>query len=283
MSLYSEIRQRIRLSGGDPKKSLGQNFLVDERILDRIATVATEGSMLDTPGGTTTALEIGPGPGTLTERLARVGPVHAIEKDRRWFEFLRGHFAGDSSVTLVQGDALEQSWSDVGEGSVLVGNLPYYISAPLLIRALKHRRHFRQATFMLQDEVASRLVAHAGTKVYGRLSVMTQLCGEVRKILRVPPGAFWPRPKVGSAVVRILFRDRIDDPTFSRLEEVVQRAFAQRRKRLSNALTAGLDPKEAEKVLRQEERGFDLGARAEAWPPETYLRWVESLKIWDES
>ncbi|MEM1023931.1 MAG: 16S rRNA (adenine(1518)-N(6)/adenine(1519)-N(6))-dimethyltransferase RsmA [Myxococcota bacterium] len=263
MNLRAELEARLAATGASPRKSLGQNFLLDGRVLDAIARAATP-----------PFIEIGPGPGFLTERLAAQGPTVAIEKDHRWAEFLRTYFAQNQAVEIREGDALRVPWSG-GEGGSLCGNLPYYISGPLLIRALRHGERHRDAIFMLQEEVAQRLMAEPGSKTYGRLSVMGQLSGEVERLRRVPPSAFKPAPKVHSAVVRILFRSQLGDASLEEVERVVKLAFGQRRKRLANALGAGID--RARLHAAAELTGLSLDERAEAWPPVAFARFSVAL------
>jgi 16S rRNA (adenine1518-N6/adenine1519-N6)-dimethyltransferase len=259
----------MEAAGAEPRKSLGQNFLIDEAVLDAIVRAAGAEER--------TALEIGPGPGLLTDRLAERARVVALEKDDRWATFLRLHFEDRSEVNVVHGDALEVDWTlGVPAGSVLVGNLPYYVSAPLLIRALRHRRHFTQATFMLQEEVGMRLTAAPGSKIYGRLSVMAQSCARVDRVRRVPPGAFWPPPKVHSWVVRLRFEPGPSPDAFDALERLVKAAFGQRRKRLANALTAGRRREGSDRWERAARR-FDLSVRAEQWSPSEFARLLDWL------
>lgn len=263
MSLRAELEARLAATGAAPKKSLGQNFLVDPRILDAIAEAASG-----------PCIEIGPGPGLLTDRLVALGPLLAIEKDRRWVAFLRQRFAHRPDVEIREGDALRLDWTGP-EGGSLCGNLPYYVTGPLLIRALRRRAHHADAIFMLQEEVAVRLIASPGRKTYGRLSVMAQLCGEVERICRVPPSSFRPAPRVHSAVVRIRFRPGLEAQAFEALEACVKFAFGQRRKRIGNALSPGYGRDALHAAAAA--TGLSLDDRAEAWPPEAFARFSAAL------
>jgi 16S rRNA (adenine1518-N6/adenine1519-N6)-dimethyltransferase len=230
-----------------PKKRLGQHFLTDRHYLERIV------AEIDPRPGES-MVEIGPGPGALTGRLAQfVRPLHVVEIDRDLAADLRGRFApGD--VVVHEGDALDLDLASLPAGLRVVGNLPYNISTPILFRVADFAPRIRDCVFMLQKEVVERMVAEPGTPDYGRLSVMLQYRFAMSLAFRVPPGAFTPPPKVDSAIVRMapLGEGRPaarDDALFAR---VVMAAFTQRRKTLRNALRgladegafarAGVDP-----------------------------------------
>jgi 16S rRNA (adenine1518-N6/adenine1519-N6)-dimethyltransferase len=200
-------------------------------------------------------LEIGPGAGALTVRLApAVAHLVAVEIDANLVAELRGRVPGN--VTLVHGDFLEFDLVDVArEGPLRVaGNLPYNISSPILFKLLRDHRNtgrLRDATLMLQREVAERIEAVPGTKDYGVLSILVGLDADVRHVLTLPPGAFRPAPKVQSAVVRLDFREpeiTLDDRVL--FEQMVRTIFTQRRKTLLNALrpladSRRVDPRQA--------------------------------------
>ena len=211
-------------------RRLGQHFLRPasvERLLKVIAPRPEE-----------SFLEIGPGAGALTVPLcARAARVTAVEVDARLAEALQRR--GIPNLTVVHADALEADLAALATpGTRVVGNLPYYISSPLLRRFLDLRGGVPDAHVMLQEEVAHRVASPPGSKEYGILSVLFALWAEVTVVLRFPPGAFQPPPKVRSAVLRIRFRDlpavALRDP--AAFEALVLKAFTRRRRTLENNL-----------------------------------------------
>lgn len=213
------------------KKRLGQHFLIDHNIVRKIVAAADL-----TPEQT--VLEIGPGRGVLTEALSHVARrVVAIEIDPELHRLLGTRRDQWKNVDLIRADALTYPLETLPAGTVVVANLPYYISTALLFRLLEHRRRFPRQVLMLQNEVADRLVAKAGDEAYGVLSVMTQYGAEVTKAFKVSAHCFRPRPEVGSAVVVLQPRRQLlpteEEPVFGAL---VKAAFAHRRKTLVNSL-----------------------------------------------
>ncbi len=228
------------------RRPLGQHFLNDPTILGRIVDA------LDPVPGET-VLEIGPGQGSLTRVLLERGlKVIAIEKDRR--------FVGPG---VIHGDALKVEWPRVAK---VVGNIPYYITSPLLEKALTPPIPER-VVFLVQTEVADRLAANPGGKTYGALSVGVQAVVRVEKLFHVAPGAFRPPPKVRSAVVRLtpLQKPLVSPEEVAPFRVFVTACFSKRRKQLKNAVP-GLD--EAE--LR--ELGFDPALRPERISPDAFIR-----------
>ena len=239
----------------DAKKHLGQNFLHDRGVIERILLAIDP-----RPGDR--IVEIGPGQGALTlPLLDRHGSVTAIEFDRDLLEPLATAAAAHGELTLVHADVLDVDFTALaGDGQLrLAGNLPYNLSSPILFHALEHAGAIRDMHFMLQKEVVERMGAAPGGKVYGRLSVMLQAWCTVTPLFSVGPGAFRPAPKVDSAVVRLVPKPAddvgIEDP--ARFAAVVRAAFGQRRKTLRNALSAVASPE------RIEAAGLDPGMRAE--------------------
>ncbi len=229
------------------KKRLGQHFLTDPRILARIAD-ALEAGPADT------VVEIGPGRGGLTAALAqRAGRVIAIEKDRALIPRLRDRWPG---VDVVEGDALEADWHALAgaPGYLVTGNIPYNITSPLLEKALEPPRPSR-IVFLVQQEVAERVGAPPGTSGYGALSVGVQAQAEVELLFRVPAGAFAPRPKVDSAVIRLrpLALPAVPDEVRLRFRRLVVGLFGFRRKQLLRGLRelTGWAPEPAAAVLER--------------------------------
>lgn len=227
------------------RKSLGQNFLIDRHIADKIVAAADLSSA-------DLAVEIGPGLGALTTRAAGIaGKVLAVEIDRGLLRALAEVLSGlENTVVVIQGDALEidfdhlvweQTGGVFGRGGKqykLLANLPYYITSPLLLRLLREYNNFSLMVIMVQLEVAARLAAAPGSKDYGALSVAVQYYTEVKLLFRVPKTVFFPAPAVDSAVVRLAVRKRpavpvADERTFF---QVVRAAFGKRRKTLLNSL-----------------------------------------------
>lgn len=215
-----------------PRKRFGQNFLQDQAIIAAIIGLIE-------PHHDDNILEIGPGLGALTLPLLRqVKQLTAIEIDRDLQITLRELPLAATRLNLIDADALSISYDRFGKDLRLVGNLPYNISTPLLIHLLHFLGSIRDMFFMLQAEVVDRLVAAPGTKTFGRLSVMTQYYCDVDKLLDVPPSAFYPAPKVDSAIIRLIPHHHGLYPKVARtaLEKVVAQAFGMRRKTLANNL-----------------------------------------------
>jgi 16S rRNA (adenine1518-N6/adenine1519-N6)-dimethyltransferase len=235
-SLQRTTRQTLDRLGVRPRRRLGQSFLVAPAVVARIVDAA------DVRGKA--VVEIGPGLGALSDTLAALASrLWLVEIDPRLCERLRERYAPAAHVRVVHADALDVDFADLLRGSagaVAVGNLPYSIGTQILLRLLDARRLFARLVLMLQREVAERIVAPPGSRSYGTLSVWTALYGEARIALRVPPGAFVPRPKVESAIVTIELRSQprtpVADPV--RFRAVVRAAFGQRRKTLRGALSA---------------------------------------------
>jgi 16S rRNA (adenine1518-N6/adenine1519-N6)-dimethyltransferase len=210
-----------------PRK-LGQHFLVRDSVLSRIAEVACADY-------TPQVIEIGPGRGALTRHLLeRTDQLHAIEVDLALAEHLERKFKDIPGFHLHRADVLEMDLSQWGP-AVIVGNLPYYITSPIVGRFLRLDLRFSRGVFMIQEEVAERLRANPGSKDYGFLTVETQLVCDVEIVMRVAPGAFSPPPKVRSAVVR-LTKQRSMDERMARIVRFAGWCFGQKRKTLRNNL-----------------------------------------------
>ena len=255
-----------------PNKRLGQNFLIDPNIVCKIVALA-ELSPNDH------VLEIGPGRGILTEALCRAaGRVTAIEVDSRLHAYLETKQAELPNVELVCEDALAYPVESLPIGTVVVANLPYYISTPLLFRLLDQRGRFPRMVLMLQEEVADRMVAKPGGSDYGVLSVMAQYAADITKAFRVSAQCFRPRPDVASAVVllRMNERARLSQQEDIAFRALVKAAFAHRRKTLVNSLRdEGYEPHSVTEMLRR----LDITStrRAETLSVEDFLRLALAL------
>jgi len=214
------------------RKSLGQHFLNDPRILTRIADALA-------PRADETVVEIGSGRGALTEMLReRARRVIAIEYDRALAARLRERYGPETNVQIVQADVLQTELGTLAAGPyALIGNVPYYITTPILFHALRRPRAER-AVYLVQREVADRMSSAPGSKEYGALSVNLQALALVETLFTVAAGAFTPPPKVESAVVRVTPRtDPVVTPDEEQgFRELVQRAFGMRRKQMRKVL-----------------------------------------------
>lgn len=252
-------REFFRGEKAFPRKSLGQNFIKDPRVIERIIEAAGL-------SGDDRVLEIGPGMGALTLALAgKAGKVTAIEKDERVIEPLRNLLESCPNTEVVRADCLKLDFRDFYSGKKLkvVSNLPYSISTPVLIKLLRDRDIFSSLVLMLQLEVGQRITALPGGRQYGSLSVLIQTYMDVKILFRVPPAAFWPKPKVDSVVLEFVPLPRPRVPlTDERIHErVLRAAFSSRRKMLGNSLRSLLSREAAESVLAA--CGIDRSRRAE--------------------
>lgn len=259
MESAGDYTRRLLRKGARAHKSLGQNFLMDDQVISEIV----EASVLDPD---LPLIEIGPGLGVLTRVLAReVHKLWAVELDQSKVEILKQELQGLPLEILIM-DALKLQLNDIwGEQKgFLVGNLPYYITSPLLMHFLEQKESLIGMTVMVQKEVADRIIAKPGSKDYGVLSIAVQVAADSERICDVSPEAFWPAPKVYSTVIRLKLRPypgfHVNSKDFFR---VVKAAFSQRRKTLGNSLSSGLgiDKKRAEEILKQAE--IDGQRRAE--------------------
>jgi 16S rRNA (adenine1518-N6/adenine1519-N6)-dimethyltransferase len=252
------------------RRRFGQHFLTDPRILARIADALG-------PTAADTVIEIGPGPGGLTGALlARAGRVVAIEKDRDLAAELRARLPG---VTLVEGDALECDWHALaGPRFLATGNIPYNITSPLIDKALEPPRPAR-IVFLVQREVADRIVARPATPEYGALTVGVQAVAAAERLFTVPAGAFRPRPKVDSAVLRLVPLERpvIADAEQAPFRRLVVGLFGFRRKQLLRGLRelTGWEAGRVEAVL--DDLGIEPAVRPEVLSPDTFARLLRGL------
>ena len=230
----SSLKEIIKENNLKPKKKLGQNFLHDKNIISSIINKAKVNNE--------NILEIGPGPGILTEYILknRVNSLFAIEKDQA-FESNLGKIKGHYQETFkyLIHDVIDFDFNQLTYNSFkIISNLPYNISVPFILKMVKNQNiiPWKEMILMVQKEVAQRIMARIGTKSYGRLSIMVNLKNKVTKILDVKPSSFIPRPKVDSTVIKIVPKSRltnVDDKVF---EKIVKISFSQRRKKIKNNL-----------------------------------------------
>lgn len=280
-----DLRKLLRTSDFRPRKSLGQNFLIDRKVGERIVALAA-------PTAKDTVLEVGAGAGFLTEMLARpAARVIAVEFDRRLVAILRQRLGDDKKIEIVAGDILavdikellRREGGRVSRGAVLVGNIPYQVTGRIFSQVLGEKELWRRAVLMVQREVAARLQAGAGSKCYGILSVLMQYNFRIEETYPVGRGSFYPQPGVDSTILRIAVRKKppveVKDPEF--FSFVVRKAFGQRRKMLINSLAgeAGLGKEELRAVL--EGAGIKPGRRAETVTLEEFAVLSDRLlKVW---
>ena len=220
------------------KKSLGQNFLIDKRITAKIIQACQLSA-------DETVLEIGPGQGVLTKLIAlQVKKLIAIETDKRLYETLKKEFA-ESNVEVIHADFLKFDIASLPPKIKVVGNLPYYISTPIIIKILENYKQFSKLFITVQWEFGQRLVAEVGSKDYGSLRCLARQFSDVNVLFKIHPGAFRPIPKVDSCFVQfdLLSEHRVAGNHYEFLFKMIRQAFTQRRKTLLNAL-GPLMPKE---------------------------------------
>lgn len=252
LTSLSTVRELLERHGLRADRRFGQNFLIDAHYLRRIVEAVGFA-----PGET--VWEVGPGLGTLTRALALGGAkVVSLEMDRR-LEAVHAETLAGLDVRVIWTDALEFDWSQVPPGSLFAANLPYNVATPLLTELLRSGR-FRRIVALVQKEVAQRMVALPGSAAYGVLSLRVQYHARAKKLFDLPPGVFYPAPKVTSSLIRLDPEPTPDDPELFRL---IEAAFGQRRKTLRNALLSRGYP-EARIVAALERLSLPPQVRGEA-------------------
>ena len=237
-----------------PRKRFGQNFLVDQQIINQIVSTIS-------PKKNDHIIEIGPGKGALTFPLIDyLESIHVIEIDRDLIALLQRK--NNIKITIHESDALVFNFDQFKQKVRIVGNLPYNISSPLLFHLLNYRDNIIDMTFMLQKEVVDRIVAPPGSKVYGRISVIMQTFFDTELMFVVPKESFDPQPKIESAILYLKTKKQPLVQNSKPLEEIVKIAFSQRRKTLKNCLKS---------VLNQSQTDIDLSQRAEMLSVENFV------------
>jgi len=273
------IKQELREYGFFPKKRLGQHFLIDRNILNKVIRTAEVGKE-------DVVVEVGPGLGEMTEALARLAKrVIAVEIDARLVEILKKKLEDWPNVEVVQSDVLRvdfKSFLKKEEHPVkVVANLPYQITTPLLFRFIEARGVFSTFTLMLQREVAERMAASPGGKEYGRLSVLIQMFLDLSVRFFIPPTAFFPSPKVESAVVHMVWKEKpmVDKQDEEWFIKVVKASFGYRRKTLVNALKHSRLPLPESTGSKMEKVGIDPQRRPETLTIAEFIRLAEALRV----
>ncbi|MGO4890201.1 16S rRNA (adenine(1518)-N(6)/adenine(1519)-N(6))-dimethyltransferase RsmA [Anaerobacillus sp. MEB173] len=264
------------------KKSLGQNFLIDTNILNRIVDSAN----LTSESG---AIEIGPGIGALTEQLAkRAEKVVAFEIDQRLLPILKDTLSPYPHVKVIHSDVLKANVKEViaeefreNQDIHVVANLPYYVTTPILMKLLEEKLPIRGIVVMIQKEVADRIAAKPGTKDYGSLSIAAQYYARAETVFTVPKTVFIPQPNVDSAILRLTLRDKpavdvVDEAFFF---EVIRASFGQRRKTILNNLRNNLATKEQKDLIEEalQEADIDPSRRGETLSMDEFACLSEEL------
>lgn len=260
------VKKLVLEYGLTAKKSFGQNFLIDSLAVDKIISALN-------PQKDEQIMEIGPGLGALTEALLEQdSKVVAIELDRDLVKVLNDKLKPQyEKLTIVNADFLKSDWENYRPTKV-VGNLPYYITTPIITEILKKSSGIKTLLFTIQWEVAQKLTAKPATKNYGFLSAALQCFGDPKIIVKLPPNYFWPQPKVASAIVLIEERSpQLNLETKTKLFKVLQLAFSKRRKTLQNNLAPLFGQGQCQPST------IDLKRRAETLNYQEFLTLVEEL------
>lgn len=274
--MLPSLRQTVENHGLLASKALGQNFLLDRNITDKIIRLSLNRQGIDSFADCHVC-EIGPGPGGLTRAIVEAAPASltVIEMDRRCIEIMEELKAQTPiPFRIINGDALQYDLSrEIDAPRQIISNLPYNVSVPLLIGWLQDSSRYRAMTLMFQKEVAERITAPTRCKDYGRLSVLAQLTCDIVKLMDLPPECFTPAPKIWSTV--LLFRPKTtvpDKQILQKVEKITSAAFGQRRKMLRQSLKQfpGLTEKCGS-------LGISLTARAEELTPEMFLQLAQNL------
>ncbi len=258
----AEIKEVLEQKGLRPLKQLGQNFLFDQNLCQWWVDYVAESL-----GGTPDLMEIGPGLGSLTKPLLQKGfKVTAIEKDRGLSAYLREALATDSRFTLIEGDALDWLAESQILPEIVVGNLPYNVTSPLLTIFFKRLQLPRAMFLLVQKEFGERISAPTGDKNFGSLAVLFQTFYKIEKAKKVPPQVFYPKPEIDSLFISMKRHDYFSLPIeqIPGFERMVRKAFSQRRKKLKNLLP-----------IQEERRAEEV--RLEEWVP-LYLEMEDQKK-----
>ena len=268
-------RALLEAYGLATKHSLGQNFLVNDHVIEKIMDLAELGEK-------DRVLEVGPGIGTLTlALLAEAGRVVSVEMDRELEPVLSAHAAAHPNFSFIMGDALRVTPAQIAEAAggapdVLVANLPYNVAATVILRYLQEVPSLRRLVVMVQAEVADRICAAPGNRTYGAYTAKLALLARVTGRFEVGPGNFMPPPHVDSAVVRIDRAPHVDAARAAEVSAVIDAAFAQRRKTIRNSMSASGFSRDALDAAFAE-TGIQPTCRAETLSPADFVRLADAL------
>jgi len=280
MNLKQKTDNMLNMYGLKAKKRYGQNFLVDENIINRIIDESniTENDVV---------IEIGPGLGNLTELLIEKAKlVIAFEIDEDMIRVLKGRFKNATNFILINKDILQVNIkkvleeNDIGASNIkLVANLPYYITTPIMFKIFEEASYIKSMTVMVQKEVADRIIAKPKSKDYGVLTINTKYYGQAEKLFDVPNISFVPPPNVTSSIVKIDICNNFDVQNTEIFFKTIKAAFAQRRKKLLNSIeNSNIINVEKEKLKAMlEECGVNENARAEEIDIETYIMLADKI------
>lgn len=266
------IANHAKSFGIEPNKKLGQNFLFDLSLCERIAKSSPhlEGRNV---------VEIGPGPGGLTRAILGFKPdrLTVVEKDERCIKLLEDVKQHHNNMDIISGDAMKLKLSDISkEKTSIISNLPYNIGTELLFNWLEEIEQIESITIMLQKEVVDRICAKIGTKSYGKLSIMTQIVAHTEKLFDVQKEAFFPPPKVTSSIVQIIpKKTRPSDDIIEKVRKITHHAFSQRRKMIKKSLA----PISEDISSLLEDLDIDSTLRAENLSVEDYVRLAQKLPV----
>ena len=268
-----QLKEIWKQQGFSPRRSLGQNFLIDNNVKDKIFR------SLDLSKDST-VIEIGPGFGVMSFDLAdRCGRLIAIDKDAKVCQIMEERFKSRDNMTLINADVLDVDMCGFSEGGrplTVYGNIPYYISTPIIEKIIECRRCVDRAFIVMQEELADRVVSAPGSKTYGSLSCFVQYYARTEKLFRIKKNCFYPRPKVDSCILALTM---LPEPSVAVKDanlmfRIIRKAFSQRRKKAINALSSGqflpVDREGWQEVFTS--CGIDPSSRAEVISLGSYAR-----------
>lgn len=273
-----ELKELWAQNGFRPHKSMGQNFLIDKNVRDNIVNAI----FFDSPDE---VMEIGSGFGVMTFDIAsRCNRLVAVEKDRGICGTMEPLFKEKGNIEMLCADVLEVDIASIaGKGSKITvfGNIPYYISTPVLEKVINERQYVKSVFLVMQDELATRIASPPGSRKYGSISCFVQFYGHVKKMFKISNHCFYPKPKVDSALLKIdiLEKPSVDVRDEDQMFDIIHKAFSQRRKKAINPLSDG------ENALKTRDEwidiftacGIDTFARAESLSLEDYAKLSDAV------